>query len=55
MSRKGDYCRYMAEYKTGDDRNTAADKASEAYNQAQQMASEEGENNLPSTHPIRLG
>eukprot|EP00800_Vazella_pourtalesii_P006272 TRINITY_DN1786_c0_g1_i6.p1 TRINITY_DN1786_c0_g1~~TRINITY_DN1786_c0_g1_i6.p1 ORF type:complete len:266 (+),score=79.63 TRINITY_DN1786_c0_g1_i6:55-852(+) len=52
---KGDYCRYMAEYKTGSGRNEAADKASEAYNQAQQMASEEGENNLPSTHPIRLG
>eukprot|EP00800_Vazella_pourtalesii_P006270 TRINITY_DN1786_c0_g1_i3.p1 TRINITY_DN1786_c0_g1~~TRINITY_DN1786_c0_g1_i3.p1 ORF type:complete len:189 (+),score=54.25 TRINITY_DN1786_c0_g1_i3:55-621(+) len=52
---KGDYCRYMAEYKTGSGRNEAADKASEAYNEAQQLASKEGETSLPSTHPIRLG
>ena len=61
--RKGDYCRYMAEYKTGEGRDKSADKASEAYKEAQNLATkddskEDGEvtkEGLPSTHPIRLG
>ncbi|KAI6659427.1 14-3-3 protein [Oopsacas minuta] len=50
---KGDYCRYMAEYKKDDPRTKAADDASAAYETAHKVAiSEDG---LASTHPIRLG
>ena len=50
----------MAEYKGGEERDTAADKASEAYKEAQALATkDDAESNvasgLPSTHPIRLG
>ena len=51
----------MAEYKSGHPRDQAADKASEAYQMAQQLATacDDGDNEkkegLPSTHPIRLG
>ena len=56
-SRKGDYCRYMAEYKTAEARDEAADKASTAYEEAQKVATGEydDKSQLPSTHPIRLG
>ena len=63
-SRKGDYCRYMAEYKTNDkedspnERDVAAKKASDAYKEAQSLATtaeDKTGQSLPSTHPIRLG
>ncbi|CAL0329870.1 unnamed protein product [Lupinus luteus] len=48
---KGDYYRYLAEFKSGDDRKEAADHSMKAYQTA--FATAEAE--LPSTHPIRLG
>ncbi|KAL1928990.1 hypothetical protein VTP01DRAFT_2049 [Rhizomucor pusillus] len=48
---KGDYHRYVAEYATGNERQTAAESAHEAYKQATEVAQSE----LATTHPIRLG
>jgi len=48
---KGDYYRYMAEFQAGDDRKQSSSNALEAYNQASNIANQE----LPPTHPIRLG
>lgn len=48
---KGDYHRYLAEFKTGDARDGVAQQALEAY----EKALTEAQGNLPSTHPIRLG
>ncbi|XP_019444986.1 PREDICTED: 14-3-3-like protein C [Lupinus angustifolius] len=48
---KGDYYRYLAEFKSGDDRKEAADQSMKAY----QTAFTTAEAELPSTHPIRLG
>ncbi|XP_041027790.1 14-3-3-like protein C isoform X1 [Juglans microcarpa x Juglans regia] len=48
---KGDYYRYLAEFKTGDDRKEDADQSMKAY----QTASTTAEADLPPTHPIRLG
>jgi len=48
---KGDYHRYLAEFQSGDDRKTSAGSALEAYQSAQTIA----QNELPPTHPIRLG
>ncbi|RXH99094.1 hypothetical protein DVH24_011419 [Malus domestica] len=48
---KGDYYRYLAEFKTGDDRKEVADQSMKAY----QAASSKAESDLPPTHPIRLG
>ncbi|KAL8510865.1 hypothetical protein ACS0TY_017614 [Phlomoides rotata] len=48
---KGDYYRYLAEIKTGDDRNEAANESLKAYEAATRIAEAE----LPSTDPIRLG
>ncbi|KAL8261479.1 hypothetical protein R6Q59_025528 [Mikania micrantha] len=48
---KGDYHRYLAEFKTGDDRKQAADGTLNAYKSAQDIANSE----LAPTHPIRLG
>ncbi|GLT68350.1 hypothetical protein SLA2020_405930 [Shorea laevis] len=48
---KGDYFRYLAEFKTGDERKEAADQSMKAY----QTASTTAEAELPPTHPIRLG
>ncbi|TKY60035.1 14-3-3 protein C [Spatholobus suberectus] len=48
---KGDYYRYLAEFKSGDERKEAADHSMKAY----QMASTTAETELPPTHPIRLG
>ncbi|XP_057421932.1 14-3-3-like protein C [Lotus japonicus] len=48
---KGDYYRYLAEFKSGDDRKEAADQSMKAY----QLASTTAETELPPTHPIRLG
>ncbi|XP_057749924.1 14-3-3-like protein C [Arachis stenosperma] len=48
---KGDYYRYLAEFKSGDERKEAADQSMKAY----QAASTTAEAELPPTHPIRLG
>ncbi|KAH7306260.1 hypothetical protein KP509_22G004100 [Ceratopteris richardii] len=48
---KGDYYRYLAEFKTGNERKEAADQSLKAY----QAASNTAGTDLPSTHPIRLG
>ncbi|CAN6483061.1 unnamed protein product [Victoria cruziana] len=48
---KGDYYRYLAEFKTGNERKEAADHSLKAY----ETASSAAEADLPSTHPIRLG
>ncbi|CAA7400964.1 unnamed protein product [Spirodela intermedia] len=48
---KGDYLRYLAEFKTGDPRKDAAESALSAFKAAQDIAEEK----LPPMHPIRLG
>jgi len=48
---KGDYYRYLAEFKTGADRKEAAEHSLKAY----QAASEIANVDLAPTHPIRLG
>jgi len=48
---KADYYRYIAEFSTGDKKNTAAEDAKAAYAEATKVA----ENDLVVTHPIRLG
>ncbi|XP_076960117.1 14-3-3 protein 9-like isoform X1 [Bidens hawaiensis] len=48
---KGDYYRYLAEFKTGDDKKEAADQSLKAYLSASSTA----EADLSPTHPIRLG
>lgn len=48
---KGDYYRYLAEFKSGDDKQEAADQSLKAY----QVASSIAEEDLPPTHPICLG
>ncbi|XP_021763533.1 14-3-3-like protein [Chenopodium quinoa] len=48
---KGDYHRYLAEFKTGAERKEAAENTLLAYKSAQDIALAE----LPPTHPIRLG
>ena len=48
----GDYWRYLAEFASGDDRQTKAQKAKEKYDQATRVAIDQG---LPPTNPIRLG
>lgn len=45
------YCRYLAEFQTGETRKESAGKALEAYSSASSIANSE----LPPTHPIRLG
>ncbi|KAG5240190.1 hypothetical protein OIU76_013568 [Salix suchowensis] len=48
---KGDYYRYLAEFKTDQERKDAADQSLKGYEAASTTASTD----LPSTHPIRLG
>ncbi|KAK2434403.1 14-3-3 protein SGF14l [Trifolium repens] len=48
---KGDYYRYLAEFKSEQDRKEAAEQSLKAYEAASASASTD----LPSTHPIRLG
>ena len=48
---KGDYYRYIAEYATAEKRNSAAQKALQAYQQAEDVASK----SLQNTHPVKLG
>ncbi|XP_050236834.1 14-3-3-like protein GF14 iota isoform X2 [Mercurialis annua] len=47
---KGDYYRYLAEFKSADERKEAADQSLKAYEAATATASTD----LPPTHPIRL-
>lgn len=48
---KGDYCRYLAEFTSGNTRKEAAENSLIAYKSASDIANTE----LPPTHPIRLG
>ncbi|KAL8532428.1 hypothetical protein ACS0TY_008871 [Phlomoides rotata] len=48
---KGDYCRYLAEFKTDEERKEAAEMSLKGYEAASATANID----LPSTHPIRLG
>ncbi|PSR99878.1 14-3-3 protein, partial [Actinidia chinensis var. chinensis] len=48
---KADYYRYLAEFKSGNDRKEAADQSQKAYEAATATAAKE----LSPTHPIRLG
>ncbi|XP_008777420.1 14-3-3-like protein D [Phoenix dactylifera] len=48
---KGDYYRYLAEFKTGSERREAAEQSLKAY----QTATSTAEADLSPTHPIRLG
>ncbi|XP_057792372.1 14-3-3 protein 9 isoform X1 [Salvia miltiorrhiza] len=48
---KGDYYRYLAEFKAGNDRKDVADQSLKAY----ELATSSAETELPPTHPIRLG
>ncbi|KAI7753396.1 hypothetical protein M8C21_030992 [Ambrosia artemisiifolia] len=51
LKMKGDYHRYLAEFKTSEDRKAAAESTLNAYKAAQDIANTE----LAPTHPIRLG
>ncbi|KAF9663964.1 hypothetical protein SADUNF_Sadunf17G0106800 [Salix dunnii] len=51
LKMKGDYHRYLAEFKTGAERKEAAESTLLAYKSAQDIALSE----LAPTHPIRLG
>ncbi|KAJ2344475.1 hypothetical protein IWW50_000685 [Coemansia erecta] len=51
LKMKGDYYRYIAEFETTESRKGASDESLEAYKKATEVATEE----LPPTHPIRLG
>jgi 14-3-3 protein epsilon len=48
---KGDYHRYLAEFQIGDTRKASAASALDAYTTASSIANQD----LPPTHPIRLG
>ncbi|XP_042025672.1 14-3-3 protein 7-like [Salvia splendens] len=48
---KGDYCRYLAEFKVDQEKKEAADLSLKGYEAASAIANTD----LPSTHPIRLG
>mmetsp|Transcript_2261 Transcript_2261/g.3220 ORF Transcript_2261/g.3220 Transcript_2261/m.3220 type:complete len:248 (-) Transcript_2261:46-789(-) len=48
---KGDYHRYLSEFQSGDSKKESSEKALEAYQSATTLANQD----LPPTHPIRLG
>jgi len=50
LKMKGDYYRYLVEVTTGEKRDNLAKQSHEAYSKATDEANE-----LPSTHPIKLG
>lgn len=50
LFRKGDYCRYKAEYTTGEERQKASTESKEAYDKATEIAVD-----LASTDATRLG
>ncbi|OLP96210.1 14-3-3-like protein [Symbiodinium microadriaticum] len=50
---KADYYRYIAEFRDGDAKSSAAEKARQAYQEAQ--AEDVAKKDLAVTHPIRLG
>ncbi|CDP00422.1 unnamed protein product [Coffea canephora] len=54
---KGDYFRYLAEFKTDQDRKEAAEQSLKGYEASFTLiaASATANTELPSTHPIRLG
>lgn len=54
LKMKGDYYRYMAEYKDGEE-GKEREKAIECANQAYQKAMEVAKEHMPPTHPNRLG
>merc|ERR1712226_1203079 len=51
LKMKGDYYRYLAEVAQGEDRSNIMKSSQEAYRSAFEIA----ENEMPPTHPIRLG
>ncbi|KAI3689186.1 hypothetical protein L2E82_47136 [Cichorium intybus] len=51
LKMKGDYHRYLAEFKSGDERKEAAEDAMNSYKAAQDIAATD----MAPTHPIRLG
>ncbi|KAL9270091.1 14-3-3-like protein [Drosera capensis] len=51
LKMKGDYHRYLAEFKVGAERKASAESTLAAYKDAQEIANAD----LPPTHPIRLG
>ncbi|CAL5332697.1 unnamed protein product [Camellia sinensis] len=51
LKMKGDYHRYLAEFKVGDERKQAGEDTMNSYKAAQDIALVD----LASTHPIRLG
>ncbi|KAJ9560379.1 hypothetical protein OSB04_005539 [Centaurea solstitialis] len=51
LKMKGDYHRYLAEFKAGDERKEAAEQTMSSYKSAQDIA----EADMAPTHPIRLG
>lgn len=50
LKMKGDYYRYLAEVAEGEYKESVTQKSEESYNEAQNAS-----DNLPPTHPIRLG
>ena len=50
LKMKGDYYRYLAEVKTGEEKQEVVKKSEEAYKTATDAAKE-----MAKTHPIRLG
>ena len=50
----GDYHRYLAEFKEGEEKQASANSAFESYKQAQEVACNK-DTGLEPTHPIRLG
>lgn len=51
LKMKGDYFRYLAEFKAASERKGAAEQSLLAYKSASEFAQQD----LPTTHPIRLG
>jgi len=51
LKMKGDYFRYLVEVTNGEKRSELAESSQKAYDQATSVAKED----LPSTHPIKLG